>query len=415
VSNPQIGNSDLISEVNSRLVLQAVRVMQPTFRAAVARRTGLKPATVTVIINDLLKQRMIKEISGTAPAAPGFGRPPLMLAVNADAKRILAVDFEPDRLRVALTDLSLQERAYREKLIDRFSEPQQTLKLMVKLCREVLGKTPRNKLLGVGLSLPGLIDLERGVLISSTNLPNWHDVSIRQYLEQKLELPVRIERSVRLAALYEEWTSPHSEDQTTLILSLRTGVGFSLINRGQLYVGNCGFDGEIGHTVVDIDGQPCECGSRGCLETFVSASAICTRAKHGLATPRGAALKRRLDAGEPLNPELVYTLAREGDPLCADIVRDVGRYLGIATSNLINLLAPTEVVICGAIDMADELILRAVREQVDQSALPRSRERTVIRLAKEKQKLPLLGAAVLVAHEVFALPRLSHVSAPVPT
>ena len=85
-----------------------------------------------------------------------------------------------------------------------------------------------------------------------------------------------------------------------------------------------------------------------------------------------------------------------------DIVRDVGRYLGIAASNLINLLAPSEVVICGAIDMADELILDAVKKQVNQTALPRSREKTIIRLAREKEKLPLLGAAVLVAHRFRA-------------
>ena len=408
-SSPPIGNSDLISEVNSRLVLHAVRVMQPTFRAAVARRTGLKPATVTVIINELLKRRMIKEVAG-APAGVSFGRPPLMLAVNADAKHVLAVDFEPDRLRVAVTNLALKEQVYREELIDRFSHPRDTLQRMVKLCRRVLGKTPRDGLLGVGLSLPGLIDIERGVLISSTNLPHWHDVPIKEYLEKKLRLPVRIERSVRLAALYEEWNTPHREDQTMLILSVRTGVGFSLINRGQLYVGNGGFDGEIGHTVIDINGAPCECGSRGCLETFVSASSICERAKRGLGTARAKSLQRRLAAGEKLVPELVYALARDGDAFCADIVRDVGRYLGIATSNLINLLAPTEVVICGAIDMADDLILQAIREQVSKTTLPQSRDRTVIRLAKEKERLPLLGAAALVAHELFALPRLSHIS-----
>lgn len=403
----RIGNSNLISEVNSRLILQAVRVMQPTFRAAVARRTGLKPATVTVIINDLLKKRMLREVNAPARVA-GFGRPPLMLEVNADAKCILAVDFEPDRLRVVLTDLSLRELAYREQLVDRFSEPQAILNQMLKLCQQVLGVTPLGKVLGAGLSLPGMIDPEKGVLISSTNLPKWRDVPIREFMQRKLKIPLRVERSVRLAALYENWASLHLEEQTTLIISLRTGVGFSMINRGQLYVGTGGFDGEVGHTIVDINGKPCECGSRGCLETFVSATAICERANQAMSTSHGSRLKQAVSAGDPLTPELVYKLALEDDPACVSIVRDVGRYLGIATSNLINLLAPSEVVICGAIDMADELILDAVREQVNRSALPRSREKTVVRLAREKEKLPLLGAAVLIAQQMFALPRLSH-------
>ena len=176
---------------------------------------------------------------------------------------------------------------------------------------------------------------------------------------------------------------------------------------GQLYVGNQGFDGEIGHTVIDCDGKPCECGSRGCLETFVSASAICERAMAAISEGRGKAIKAQMEAHEPLTPELIYRLAKEGDPDSAAIVRDVGRYLGIATANMINLLAPHEVVISGSIDLADELILGAIRAEVERSALPRTRRKP--RCAwREKDRVPLLGAAVMVARQIFALPQLSH-------
>src|SRR5262249_10407298 len=113
MNKTQIGNSELISQVNSRLVLQAVRVRRPTVRVEVARRTGLNPATVTVIVNSLLEQRMLEEVK--APQEEDrFGRPPLMLQVNANIKHVLAIDLEPDRIRVALTKLSLETLAYRE-------------------------------------------------------------------------------------------------------------------------------------------------------------------------------------------------------------------------------------------------------------------------------------------------------------
>src|SRR5437764_3223533 len=106
MSKSQIGNSELISTVNSRLVLQAVRVMQPTYRAAVARQTGLKPATVTSIVNELIHEQMLRETADPAVGnAARWGRPPLMLQVNPDVKRILAIDLEPDRIRVALTNI----------------------------------------------------------------------------------------------------------------------------------------------------------------------------------------------------------------------------------------------------------------------------------------------------------------------
>jgi predicted NBD/HSP70 family sugar kinase len=407
MSASQIGNSELISQVNNRLILQAVRMMQPTYRAAVARKTGLKPATVTVIVNDLLSQHLLIEEPGEA-TADRWGRPPLMLAVNGDVKRILAIDLEPDRIRVALTNILVENLVYKEKPIDRFAKPETVVSRIFELCDQVLSSVKRKELLGIGVSLPGLIDLDEGVLISSTNMPQWRNVPMRALLQKKLRAPVQIERSLHLASLYEEWRNPLPPEQTRLVLSLRTGVGASLVTGGQLYVGDQGFDGEIGHTVIDFDGKPCECGSRGCLETFVSASSICQRATALIKQGRGRAIQQQLDAGEALTPELIYRLAKEGDAEASEIVRDVGKYLGIAVSNMINLLAPHEVVICGSIDLADELILGAIRAEVDRSALPRTRERTTLRLASEKDRLPVLGAAVMVAREIFALPKLSH-------
>jgi predicted NBD/HSP70 family sugar kinase len=410
MSRSTIGNSELISTVNNRLILQAVRVMQPTFRAAVARRTGLKPATVTVIVNELIDQRMLREVAGTTDGgSTRFGRPPLMLEVNADARRILAIDLEPDRIRVALTNLLAEVLEYREQPIDRFDAPGPVLADIVNLCRDVLRSTNRKQLHGIGVSLPGLIDQERGVLLSSTNMPKWRDVPIARTLEKELRAPVTVDRSLHLAALYEMWSNPQHMDRDVLIISLRTGVGMSLLNRGQLYRGSRGLSGEIGHCIVDINGRPCECGSRGCLETFVSASAICARGREMIKEGKGHALADALRRKEPLTPELIYRLGRDGDPDCAGIVRDVGGYIGIAVANMINLLSPDEVVICGAIDTAEDLILAAVQEQIKHRALPRSRENVVVRLAEEKEKLPLLGAAVLIAQDVFELPSLRHV------
>lgn len=410
----QIGNSDLISTVNSRLILQAVRVMQPTYRAAVARQTGLKPATVTGIVNDLLAQQILSEVpaagTGEGDSQARWGRPPLMLQVNADAKRIVAIDLEPDRIRVALTDLLVNVLSYQEESIDRFSEPDAIIKTMLKLAGRAMEDVDREQLQGVGVSLPGLIDREAGVLLGSTNMPKWRDVPIRDILQKELQAPVQVERSIHLAAIYEKWSDPNHAHRTTLMVSLRTGIGISIMHHGHLLTGRKGYEGEIGHTVVDLNGKQCECGGKGCLETFVSASAVVARASTLMQQGKCTSLSMAVRAGSVLRPELIYKLAKRGDRGCMQVVRDVGRYIGIAVGNMINLIAPDEVVICGSIDVADTLILDAVREQINKSALPRSREGLTVRLAREKDRLPLLGAAVLVAEEMFELPNLRHAS-----
>ena len=382
--------------------------MQPTYRAAVARKTKLKPPTVTGIVNELLKQQLLLETPVPADVGPRGGRPPQMLRLNADARHILGIDLEPDVLRLVRTNMLVEVLEYREQPIDRFSEPQAIFDQMFELCRQVLGKTPSERCLGAGVSLPGLIDRADGTLISSTNMPEWHNVPVGQILSRELGMPVRIERSIHLAAFHEQWCEPRHQYRNTLVVSLRTGIGASLLHHGEPYLGSRGFAGEIGHTVVDINGKRCECGNQGCLETLVSASAICGRARERMECGKCAALRERLEHGERLRPELIYRLAKAGDRDCADIVRDVGRYIGIAVSNMLNLLAPDDVVICGSIDTADELILEAVQSEIRKSALPRICENVRVRLAGAKERAPVLGAAVLVARQLFELPKLNH-------
>jgi len=408
MTKSKIGNTDLISEVNSRLILNAVRLLQPTYRAEVSRKTGLKPATVTSIVATLMDKQLLHEIPGVVDQTARFGRPPLMLAINADAFRVLAIDLEPDKIRVALTDMLARPIVFNQQAIDRFDTPENILRQVVSLARAAIQRVPRKLLLGVGVSLPGLIDRNDRVLLSSTNMPQWKNVPVGAILERELGIPVRIDRSLHLAAMHEKWQEPNIQDKNVLVISLRTGVGGCLISRGQLYTGSGGMAGEIGHTVVDIRGNPCECGSRGCLETFVSAPAIIERAKSIIAAGAAPALAQAVANGRTLHPELIYELAARGDAPSGEIVREVGTYLGIAISNLINLLAPDEIVICGAIDIAEDLLLSAIRARVKLSALPRLLGATLIRTATERERLPLLGAAVLIVQDLFELPQLKH-------
>ncbi len=403
-----IGNSELITQVNRRLVLQAVRTLQPTYRAEVSRRTNLNPATVTGIVNDLLQMRLLKEVSGETKApGPSGGRPPMLLELNSAARRILAIDLEPNILRVALVGLNLNIVDYREKVVNRWSQPATVIKQIVQLAEDILGNDNKRRIYGIGLSLPGLIDRDLGILIGSTNMPRWRNVPIRDMLAKKLGQTPKVERTVHLAALHEDWTDTTGELNTKLVLALRTGIGMSLISRGELYLGAGGFEGEVGHTVVDLNGPQCECGNRGCLETFVSTDAINQKVKLAIENGKCQAVSEALADGEILRPELIYGLARDGNEDCAEIVREVGYYVGLAAANLVNLLAPDKLILCGSIDLADELILEAIQEQVQLRSLPQLRDHLKIQLSSALEKSPLLGAAVLVVRDLFELPRLS--------
>lgn len=405
VFKDSIVDHEMMAIANARLVLQTVRRSQPTYRAAVAKKTQLKRPTVTKIVNGLIDKGYLQEITCVSDENTRIGRPPKLLQVNANWGHILAIDLEPDHIRVGLTNLLLGMLSYRERLIDRFSEPMIVLKQIFQLCSEVLSDSHGLDSLGVGVSLPGLIDREEGMLISSTNMPKWKNVPVKKILEKELNLPVTVDRSFYLAALHESWINPIIQrDYTTLLISLRTGIGMSVIQNGRIHTGSSGLDGEIGHTVIDINGQACECGNQGCLETFVSASSICQRVNTLINKGGCRALKKIIDQGDPITPELVYQLAREKDPDCIAIVKDIGSYIGIAISNMVNLFAANEVIISGAIDTALETMIESIKEQVFRRILSRYKDNLIIRLAEAKEKAPLMGAAVLVARNIFEMP-----------
>src|SRR5690606_29612840 len=174
-----------------------------------------------------------------------IGRPPAMLTINRDVGRILAIDIEPDCLRVVLTDPLVEPVIYREHLIDRFSQPDVVMRQIESLCQEVLREVEADSLLGVGLSLPGLIDEDEGVLISSTNMPKWHKVPVAQLVERKIGLRPKVGRSTQLAARYEAWMRPQSQANTCVLISVRTGIGMSIILNGEMHPD---LGGELGHT-----------------------------------------------------------------------------------------------------------------------------------------------------------------------
>ena len=402
-----IGNSELITQVNRTLVLQAVRALEPTYRAEVSRRTHLKPATVTGIVSDLIDKQLLSEVPGeTQSPTPSGGRPPMMLELNGAAMRMLAVDLEADIVRVALIDLKMSILEYAEGEIDRFGEPEGVVEQIAELVEPVLATPAGKDISGIGMSLPGLICKDEGILIGSTNMPRWHNVPIRDMMAQRMGHAVQVGRAVHLAALYEDWMDLSDRRSTKLILLLRTGIGMSLVHQGALYTGAGGFDGEIGHTVIDLNGLPCECGNRGCLETYVSASAIVSRAEKMIGEGRAQAVSAAVRNGKSLRPELVYQLAKSGDADCSEIVREVGRYVGIAAANLANLFGPDSLILCGSIDTAETLLLEAVKQQIKERALPPIRRHLTVQLASAKEKSSLLGAAVLVAREKFELPGL---------
>jgi predicted NBD/HSP70 family sugar kinase len=403
------GSFKLMNEVNIRLILDAIRCSGQISRAELARKIRLVPATVGNIVSELLDQDLINEKVETLNGIKSVGRPGRILELNDIARLVLAIDMEPEKLRISLVGLSSQVLAYSEISISRFAKSAAILSQMINGCNNLLSANPiwQDKLTGIGVSLPGNIDVEKGISSGSTNMPNWNKVPIVKHLEDAFRKPVRIARSMHACALSEKWRRPDVKELNVLFLVLRTGIGVSQLIKGELFYGARHFDGEIGHITVFPDGKECECGKRGCLETLISSSSVQAEAIAMIKSGQAQKLKDIVDGDLDLvTPETVYRLAKEGDVPCEHIVRRVMRHLGNAAANLVQILNPNEVVICGSIDLAEEIILDEIDKTFDKMLLPAIRRDVTVSLSPYKEKAALHGAAVMVLDEIFSLPNM---------
>lgn len=226
-----------------------------------------------------------------------------------------------------------------------------------------LGKAgvERGRLAGVGIASPGPVDSARGIVPDAPQLPGWRDVPLARLLGEGLGLPTRLENDATAAALGEHRFGAGRGSRYMLYLTVSTGIGGGIIIDGELYGGKSGAAGELGHVVVDMNGPPCGCGGRGCLEALASGTAIAKKGEQ-LAdsgeSPILAGLRR--DEGR-VTAEMMQRAAEMGDAASREAYREAGQYFGVALASYVNIFDPEVIVIGGGVAKAGDLLLGPAR------------------------------------------------------
>ncbi|MEV8532065.1 ROK family transcriptional regulator [Streptomyces sp. NPDC051211] len=377
------GSQSSLHRANLERVVRAVRLAGSLTQAEIARTTGLSAATVSNIVRELKDGGTVE----VTPTSAG-GRRARSVSLSGDAGIVIGVDFGHTHLRVAVGNLAHQVLAEESEpldvdasWVDGFDRAEHLVGRLI----ESLG-TVREKVIGVGLGVPGPIDVESGTLGSTAILPGWAGINPRDELSRRLGVPVYVDNDANLGALGElVWGSGRGVKDLAYI-KVASGVGAGLVINGQIYRGPGGTAGEIGHITLDESGPVCRCGNRGCLETFAAA-------RYVLPLLQGS-------HGPELTMERVVELAREGDPGCRRVITDVGRHVGSGVASLCNLLNPSRVVLGGSLADAGELVLAPIRESVGRYAIPSAARQLSVLTGSLGGRAEVLGALALVLSEM---------------
>ena len=207
-------------------------------------------------------------------------------------------------------------------------------------------------LLGIGIGVPGIIDMASGMLRKSANLPGWEEYPVRAEIERRLGARVVLENDANVAALGEQWLGAAQAVPNMAVVTLGTGIGGGIVLNGKIWHGMNGMAGEFGHVTLEPEGPACGCGNRGCAEQFASATSIMRMAREAIASGEAPSLAKAASSDAEFGAKSIYNLAIQGDEHARRIFRSFGRYLGILLSGLINILNLDMFVIGGGVSSA---------------------------------------------------------------
>jgi predicted NBD/HSP70 family sugar kinase len=392
LNNFQVASAKTARDINRRILLNLIRKYQPVSRADLSRHSRLQRSTISAITEQLIAERWVT--LGAVGDLPR-GRKPTFLHLNEDRAGIIGVDIRPRETTIALADLSLRFLTKDSMLTGH--DPKRFVADLCRRLNRIVKSYPHIAFEGIGVALPGRVDLASGRLVFAPNL-GWSGLELKRPLEQATALPVTLENAANACALAEVWNGGYEDVRNLIALTVSEGIGVGMLLNGQLVRGSGGLAGEFGHVSIQEDGPQCACGNKGCLEACGSNSAAVSYYL-ALETARTGAKPETSPTFEGL-----LNLAEQSDRSACRALERMACCLGAGAAMLVTGLAPDVIVIVGEVTRAwarvGPIINRVVKER-----LPTQTNTRIVPTDTRTQPR-LRGTIALVLQEHFGAPHL---------
>ena len=340
-------------QINRNLVFNLIRTRQPLSRADLARVSGLQRSTVSLIVEDLIKEKWILE--GSTGRLPR-GRRPTFLELNHQ-RAVIALDIHPTQSTIAVTDLG--GKIVARNVIDLPADPNKAIQPLVAAIRKLIETHSDKSFDGIGISLPGRADPLLEKLIFAPNL-NWPVLSIKSRIQRATGLRVEMDNVANACALSEVWFGDSDGIRDLVVVNVSEGIGTGIFANGRLLRGANGMAGEFGHVQMDPDGPLCGCGSHGCWETVASNRAG-LRYYHEI-------------SGKPAPQSFcaLVKLAQADDANAVQALEKMALFLGRGLRMIASALAPNEIIIVGDITTVWYMFGKSVEAEFKRNALAKA-------------------------------------------
>jgi predicted NBD/HSP70 family sugar kinase len=393
------------SQRDKSLIEALVYQRGPISRVGIHALTNLRRSTISLLTRQLLSEGKLIE---AGPSNNPLGRKQILLELNRKFGFLVGVEFDDEQVTAGVMDLQPAVTRVISEPTDLSHGKEGLLRQLQSAVRRVVAasRLPWNKLLGIGIADPGLVDTRRGVTTSSSTIDFWNDVPLTSTFEKEFKVPVLVESKTRAKAIAEQMLGVGQREPNMIYLDYGTGIGAGVIADGKLLYGhNCGV-GEVGHTNMVRSGPTCKCGSNGCLEAVAGADAVENRTRKALSE----GVSSRLLGMAQEDPSritvwLVLEAARAGDKMCWNIVAEIAEEIGVAMANLVNLFNPSMIVFDQRLSATGDEFLNLISRVVKSNALAGSASGLALRFATLGREAGLLGVGLQILDRRFSTAR----------
>ncbi|MHB1484095.1 MAG: ROK family transcriptional regulator [Saccharofermentanales bacterium] len=377
-------NSSYLRQLNKKSIINIIR-NEKVSRAEISRITGLTKPAVSAIVDHLIQTGFVKEVGIEEIYR---GRHPEMLSLNASSFYAVGVNIYRDKCIMGFSDFS--GKIIKSCNIDINGIPPVIAVNII--CKKIMEtqeelQIPSDKILGIGISIPGPVNTINGQVLNPPNFELWHNFNIVEQFKKVIDIQTFVENDATAYALLENLIGYGKDFSNYLMLVLVDGVGSAEILEGVPFRGQYGLNSEIGHVSIDINGNLCSCGNNGCLELYTSIPIVVANAKA---------------KGLPVDSwEDIVDLALDQNPDCLAIIKDEAKYLSFAISNIVNIFAPEAVILSGKIQYKPDLLLSLIKNEVYAKYSKKRLFEPQVLMSKLKHDTETIAATAIVLNDFF--------------
>jgi predicted NBD/HSP70 family sugar kinase len=362
-----------------------------------SKQLNISLPTCITLLNDLISSGYVKNI-GVGESSGG--RKPNLYGLPENAFYVISCDFARFSANMTICDcynnfvtpvVNIDTHIDDPELVDKLYRTAQQLMSDYKI--------PFDKVIGVGVDMPGLIDSDTGI---NYTIKNERYRNVGRDLNQRFNKLIYVDNDARMHAHGEFHFGAAKDYNNAIIIHWSWGLGLGIFINGQLYSGNNGFAGEFSHIPMVENGDLCICGKRGCLETIASSNTIIKRVLQGFENQEiSSLLIQHKDSPEKITPDDVIDSARSGDEFCISILNEIGKAMGRGLSYIIQLINPAIIVLSGPLSRANQFVLYPIQQSLNRLCLEKISGNTQIVISDMGDQSALLGTSEMVFQKVF--------------